>query len=205
MSGGLAGKFVIGYVGTHGMAHALGNVLDTAERLRDEPDIRFLLVGAGAEREALVGDAARRGLGNVVFQGLQPKDMMPAIWSLCDVALVHLKDSPVFAGVLPSKIFEAMGMGLPVLLAAPQGEASRVVVGDRAGLHVPAENPEALADAAKSLHADQEKRDRLAKASLAAAPSHSREAQAREMLRVLEMAAAGDGHRAGAALPVPGR
>jgi len=202
---GLAGKFVIGYVGTHGMAHALGNVLDTAERLRDEPDIRFLLVGAGAEREALVGDAVRRGLGNVVFQGLQPKDMMPAIWSLCDVALVHLKDSPVFAGVLPSKIFEAMGMGLPVLLAAPEGEASRVVVGDRAGLHVPAENPEALADAAKSLHTDQEKRDRLAKASLAAAPSHSREAQAREMLRVLEMAAAGDGHWAGAALPVPGR
>jgi len=204
---GLSCRFVIGYVSTHGMAHALGNVLDAAERLRGEPEIRFLLVGAGAgvEREALVADAERRGLDNVVFQGLQPKDMMPAIWSLCDVALVHLKESPVFAGVLPSKIFEAMGMGLPVLLAALESKASRVVVEDGAGLHIPAENPEALADAAKALHANQGERDRLAKASLAAAPSHSRETQARDMLRVLELAATGDGHRAGAAVAVPGR
>ena len=70
---------------------------------------------------------------------------MPAVWSLCAVALVHLKASPVFAGVIPSKIFEAMGMGLPVLLAAPEGEASRIVEGDGAGLSVPPEDPEALA------------------------------------------------------------
>jgi len=202
---GLAGTFVVGYVGTHGMAHALGNVLDAAERLRGEPDIRFLLVGAGAEREALVADAARRGLDNVAFRGLQPKEMMPAVWSLCDVALVHLKDSPVFAGVLPSKIFEAMGMGLPILLAAPEGEASRVVKGDGAGIRVPAEGPAALADAVRALNTDRAERDRLAAASLAAAPGHSRETQARDMLRVLEMAAAGDGHRAAAAVPVPGR
>jgi len=202
---GLGGKFVVGYVGTHGMAHALGNVLDAADRLRGEPDIRFLLVGAGAERDALIADATRRGLDNVVFQGLQPKEMMPAVWSLCDVALVHLKDSPVFAGVLPSKIFEAMGMGLPVLLAAPNGEASRVVLGDGSGLHVHAEDPQALADAVRTLNADRKERDRLATASLAAAPGHSREAQARDMLTVLEMAAVGDGHRAGAGVPVPGR
>ena len=52
--------------------------------------------------------------------------MMPKVWSLCDVALVHLKNSPAFAEVLPSKMFEAMGMGLPVLMALPEGEATEI-------------------------------------------------------------------------------
>ena len=58
---GLAGAFVLGYVGTHGMAHGLMNVLDAAERLRDRPDICFLLVGDGAERaQLLAGSSAVR-------------------------------------------------------------------------------------------------------------------------------------------------
>lgn len=188
---GLDGKFVVGYVGTHGMAHALGNVLDAAERLKDNDAIRFLLAGAGAERDALIADANRRTLSNIIFMPRQPKDRMPAVWSLCDVALVHLKDSPVFAGVIPSKIFEAEAMGLPLLLAAPEGEASRIVLDDKAGLHVPAEDPVALADAATRLAEDKETRDAFAAAALAAAPTHSRETQAREMLDVLQMAADG--------------
>lgn len=186
---GLAGRFVLGYVGTHGMAHGLANVLDAAERLRDAPDLAFLFVGAGAERQALMDDAARRGLGNVVFAPPQPKDMMPRVWSLCDVALVHLKDSPAFAEVIPSKIFEAMGMGLPILLAAPEGEASRIVLEDGAGLWVPAARPDDLAAAARSLAADRELTARLAAASLAAAPSHSRQRQAEDFIRVLEKVA----------------
>lgn len=198
---GLEGKFVVGYVGTHGMAHALANVLDTAERLAGDDRLRFLLVGAGAERDTLITEAERRGLANVVFQAPQPKERMPEIWSLCDVALVHLKDSPVFSGVIPSKIFEAMGMGLPILLAAPEGEASRIVADDRAGLRVAAENPEALADAVRRLADDGDLRTTLARHSLEAAPLHSRERQAEEMIRVLDMAARGMGHAVGLAVP----
>jgi len=183
---GLAGKFVVGYVGTHGMAHALSNVLDAAERLRDEPGIAFLLAGGGAERDMLVADAERRGLENVVFLARQPKERMPAVWSLCDVALVHLKNSPVFQDVIPSKIFEAMAMGLPVLMAAPQGEASAILEADGAGLHVPAEDPDALAGAVRRLAGDAQLRNKLAAASLAAAPNHSRERQARDMMAVLQ-------------------
>lgn len=190
---GLEDKFVVGYVGTHGMAHALGNVLDAAERLHGRDDIRLLLAGAGAERDALIAEAKRRGLSNVVFMDRQPKEMMPDVWSLVDVALVHLKDNPVFAGVIPSKIFEAEAMGLPLLLAAPEGEASAIVLTDGAGLHVGAEDPGALADAIIKLKDDDGLRNRLAIASLNAAPSHSREVQAGEMLRVLELAAAGRG------------
>ncbi len=194
---GVDGKFVIGYVGTHGMAHALGNVLDTAERLKDETGVCFLLAGAGAERDALMAAAKRRQLDNVVFMPRQPKELMPAVWSLCDVALVHLKDSPVFAGVIPSKIFEAQAMGLPLLLCAPEGEASRIVLNDGAGLHVPAENPEALANAVKALSKDKETIKDFAAAARRAAPSHSRETQAREMLDVLQKTADGRGHLVG--------
>jgi colanic acid biosynthesis glycosyl transferase WcaI len=184
----LADKFVVGYVGTHGMAHALINVLDAAERLRDRPEIAFLLAGGGAERDMLVAEAEQRGLANVVFLARQPKERMPAVWSLCDVALVHLKDSPVFKEVIPSKMFEAMAMGLPILMAAPEGEASAILAADGAGLHVPAEDPDALAGAARRLLDEENLRTALAAASLAAAPRHSRETQARDMIAVLQQA-----------------
>ncbi|CAA7624221.1 Glycosyltransferase [Candidatus Terasakiella magnetica] len=190
---GLADSFVIGYVGTHGMAHGLINVLDAAEKLRGFPRIKFLLVGAGAERQMLMDEARRRNLDNVVFGPAQPKDRMPAVWSLCDVALIHLKDSPAFAEVIPSKIFEAMGMGLPLLLVAPKGEASRIIEADQAGLFVPAAQPQALADAARTLAEDADLLRNLAAASLAAAPRHTRERQAELFIQVLTHVVAGEG------------
>ena len=195
---GLEECFVAGYVGTHGMAHALGNVLDAAERLKDKDAIRFLLVGAGAERDRLIADAERRGLKNVIFMPMQPKEMMPKIWGLCDVALVHLKNDPVFAGVIPSKIFEAMASGVPVLLAAPEGEASRIIAEDGAGLHVAPEDPGALADAVVAFEGDPARLRALGEKGLLAAPNHSRETQARQMAAVLELAAAGRGSEASA-------
>ncbi len=194
---GVEGKFVVGYVGTHGMAHGLSNVLDAAERLRGDDGLRFLLAGAGAERQGLIAEAARRGLDNVVFMDPQPKENMPAVWSLCDVALVHLKDSPVFAGVIPSKIFEAMAMGLPLLLAAPEGEASRLLAGEGSGLWVPAGDPEALAAAARRLMNDAELRNGYARRSLQAAPGHSRQAQARRMIEVLDSVTGGRSYTKG--------
>lgn len=188
---GLEGRTVIGYVGTHGMAHGLINVLDAAGHLRGRDDLRFLLVGAGAERQMLVDEAARRGLENVVFLPLQPKEMMPRIWSLCDVALIHLKDDPTFAEVIPSKIFEAMGMGLPLLAVCPEGEASRIVTGEQAGLWVPAGRPAELAEAAVRLADDVPLRTRLAECSLRAAPSYSRQRQAEKMIAVLEQVVQG--------------
>jgi len=76
---GLAGQFVVGYIGTHGLAHDLGNVIAAADMLRDKP-ITFLFVGAGAERQKLIADAAQRKLTNVVFIPMQPKDAMAGIW-----------------------------------------------------------------------------------------------------------------------------
>ncbi|MGQ0663074.1 MAG: glycosyltransferase family 4 protein [Pseudomonadota bacterium] len=195
---GLTGKFVVGYVGTLGMAHGLANLLVAAARLAERQDLCFLLVGPGAERAGLMAEAVRRGLRNVVFAPPQPKETMPRVWSLCDVALVHLKDSAVFADVIPSKMFEAMAMGLPLLLASPRGEAAAIVEGEGAGLWVPAGDARALAGAARRLADDPGLLRRLAAASLGAAPRYSRERQARDMARVLERAAAaaaGDARR----------
>ena len=184
----VAGKFVIGYVGTHGMAHGLANVLAAAEQLKNHDDIRFLFAGAGAERDMLMETAEKKSLSNVIFLPMQPKGKMPAVWSLCDIALVHLKDSPAFTEVIPSKIFEAMAMGLPILLCVPDGEACEILSSHQAGLWVQPENPAALAEACLKLLEDKSLREHLAQNSLAAAPYHSRSVQAEEMIAVFDKA-----------------
>ena len=173
------------------MAHGLTNVLDAADRLRDTPEIVFLFVGAGAERDMFIAEAGCRGLGNVVFQPVQPKEKLASVWSLCDIALAHLKNTPLFAGALPTKMFEAIGMGLPIVLATPEGEASRFLADIGAGVWVPPEDPEALAGAIRALYADPSARERFAAASKAAAPAHSRESRARDTLQVLTKVVAG--------------
>ena len=196
---GLKDSFVVGYLGTHGMAHALANVLDAAEILRDRPEIKFLFIGNGAERDELIASAQERRLENVRFIQSQPREVIPSAWSLCDVALVHLKDAPAFSEVIPSKIFEAMAMGRPILIAAPEGVASRLVVGDHAGRWVPPENSKALAEAVCRLADDDSLRAKLAGNALAASLKYGRHRQAQEMLQVLEIADAGWGARAGTA------
>jgi len=182
-------QFVIGYLGTHGMAHGLVNVLHCAELLKENKKILFLFVGAGAERDELMEYAKARQLPNVKFIATQPKNTMPQLWSICNVALVHLKNNPVFAEVIPSKIFEAMGMGLPILLAAPAGEASDIITDEAVGIWVQPEQPQALADAALQLSQQPELCQQYAEQSLKRAYFHSRERQANEMLAVLETTA----------------
>ena len=156
-----------------------------------------MLVGDGAERDRLIKAANKRGLANVLFIPPQPKKLMPVVWSVCDVALVHLRNLEVFTEVIPSKTFEAMAMGLPIVLALPEGEASRILAADGAGVHVAAEDPAALADAVRDL-ADNEDRCRaLGQRARAAAAQHTRERQAEEMLHTLQLAADGRGAHAG--------
>ena len=200
---GLKDRFVVGYAGTHGMAHGLMNVLDAAALLSERTDITFLLVGAGAEREALMLESEARGLENVIFMPPQPKDMMPAVWSLCQVALVHLRNSPAFEDVIPSKMFEAMGMGLPIILALPSGEARDILEADGAGIHVPPEDPTELAVAVTRLADQTDFYHSLRLKSLAAAPRHSRETQAEHMISALKVVIEGKGGRV-AEIPVPG-
>ncbi len=194
---GLKDKFVIGYIGTHGMAHGLSNVLEAAARLRGNDRVMFLFVGDGAERDDLISLAAEKGLENVRFIESQPREKVPAIWSVCDVALVHLRDSVVFSEVIPSKIFEAMAMELPTLLVAPQGVASDIVLSTRSGVWAPAEQPDRLAHVAARLAEKPRLLEMLGRNGAAASGRFSRRRQAEEMIKVLEDAAAGRGGTAG--------
>lgn len=183
---GLAGKFVAGYMGTHGMAHALPKVLEAAERLRDRADIAFFFAGSGAERAHVEQIVAERGLSNVRLIPRQPKERMPSLWSLCDLAIVPLRDTPVFATVIPSKIFESMGMGVPILMSLPEGEATDIVRGTRSGVCVPPENPEAMAAEIERLADAPEEMAQLRTLARAAAPGFSRDVLAKSMLDVLQ-------------------
>ena len=186
----LHGKFVIGYLGTHGLAQALDKVLESAALLQHNDDIRFLFAGGGAERAMLETMALERNLSNVVMMPRQPKAMMPAVWSLCDISLISLRDTPLFTKVIPSKIFESMGMGLPIVISCPAGEATGIIQSTGSGVVVPPENSATLAAGILELYDNREHLGNLAQASAGAAKTYDRAQQARLMLASLASAAA---------------
>mgnify|MGYP001050391226 CR=1 FL=1 len=184
---GLEGKFVLGYLGTHGAAHALSNIFDAAAILKDRvPQVHFLFVGDGAERKQLLARLETEKLPNVTMIGPRPKTEMPSWWSLLDMSLISLKKQALFSGVIPSKIFEAMGMGIPLLFVGPSGEGSEILVEEDCGILVPPEDPQALAKAAEMLLADPARVVELRRNSREAAGRHSRAAQAAGMIAVYQ-------------------
>ena len=123
---GLDGHFTVAYVGTLGLAHGLTLLIDVAERLKERRELRFVLIGDGADRAKLEEEVRRRGLDNVVMLGLQPREAMPDWIASIDLLLVMLRDLPVFETVIPSKIFEFLAQERPVVLAA-KGEIRRMM------------------------------------------------------------------------------
>lgn len=151
---GLEGKFVVSYVGTHGMAHKLSVLLDVADRLRAQPDVQLLLVGEGAEKAALVEDAERRGLTNVTFLGQQPREKIPDFLVASDLVAVVLKRTDLFEKVIPSKMFEIMGCARPLLLAV-QGEARAIVEASGAGYLAEPEDVDSIVEQILSAKSDR--------------------------------------------------
>jgi glycosyltransferase involved in cell wall biosynthesis len=141
----LAGRFVVGYSGNMGRAHEFRTMLDAAVRLRDRPDICFLLVGDGHQRSWIEAEAHRLGLANVMFQHLQPKEQLADSLGAADVHLVSLL--PELEGfVVPSKFYAAAAAGRPVLFVGdPDGEVARLVVACDCGATVAPDDGAALA------------------------------------------------------------
>jgi colanic acid biosynthesis glycosyl transferase WcaI len=153
-------RFVIMYVGTHGMAHGLQSVLEAANALRDEADKVFVFVGEGAEKDNLKRQAARWQLPNVQFIDQQAKSRIPLFYAACDLGLVSLRDTELFQEVLPSKIFEYLGMERAVLLNVG-GEARQVVEAAGAGVYVPSGDVPALVSAIRQLASRREELDEM--------------------------------------------
>ncbi len=182
------GKFVAGYIGTHGMAHALETVLQAAQRLKAMPggeSFQFLFLGDGARKLDLQAQAARMQLDNVVFVESVPKDEVARYWSVLDVSIIHLRRTELFTTVIPSKIFECMGMGLP-LLHGVAGESAEIVQREGVGLVFEPENVQQLVHHLLAMHGDVEARDGYRRSGPQAARRYDRRALALEMLGILE-------------------
>lgn len=150
---GIADQFVVAYVGTVGLAHGLDVVIRAGTLLRDDNRIILLVVGDGAQLAHLRKEADDAGLANVLFTGLLPKNQIPDIIAESDACLVHLKRRELFRTVLPSKIFEAMGMGRPVILGV-EGFSRDLLLESGGGIPIEPENAEQLADAIRKLAAN---------------------------------------------------
>lgn len=189
---GLTGKFVAGYIGTHGLAHGLETLLDAAEILkqRGADDIRIVLLGDGARKPAIKAAAQQRGITSVIFLDTVPKSEVPHYWGLLDATIIHLRRDPVFCAVIPSKLFEAMAMGIPVILGV-EGEAADILTRAKAGLPIPPEDAPALAEALLAMRDDARLLADLGENGRSAALAYSRPALAATMLTALESVAAG--------------
>ena len=185
---GLEGKFVAGYIGTHGLCHGLETLVAAAERLRGT-GIVFLFLGDGARKQFLRDMAAEKKLDNVVFIDSVPKAEVPRYWSILDVSVIHLQKTELFTTVIPSKLFESMGMGLPVLHGV-EGESARIVRDENAGIPFEPENADALVAALRRLKENPAELAQFKASCLKGAQNYDRTNLALKMMRILEGVAA---------------
>jgi colanic acid biosynthesis glycosyl transferase WcaI len=148
----LAGTFNVMFAGTMGIVQALDAVLDAAGGLRDaRPDIRFVFVGGGIERDRLEAIAGQRGLSNVMFLPRQPMEAMGSILALADVLLVHLKDDPLFRITIPSKTQAYLAAGIPVLMGV-RGDAADLILRSGGGQVCEPESPKSIIEGVLRLY-----------------------------------------------------
>lgn len=155
---GLSDKFVVLYAGNIGLSQGLELVLDAASQSITQPDCIFVFVGDGAGKNALVEEAKKRELSNIMFIPFQPREQLPKVLATADISLIILKKGAAF-GSLPSKTYSIMASGRPIIACLdPDSEASELIERSGAGFSIPPEDPIALANSIKILKNDKELR-----------------------------------------------
>ena len=185
---GLQDKFVVGYIGTHGLAHGLDVILDAAKLLKAQPYVdlfRFILLGDGANKKTLKQRAKTEELNNVIFMDSVPKDHVVRYWSLLDASIIHLKKDELFTSVIPSKLFECMGMAIPVLHGV-KGESAAIVELEDVGLLFEPQNAQTLIAGLIRLSGDACLIQRLKTNGPIAARKYDRSSLALNMLVILQ-------------------
>jgi glycosyltransferase involved in cell wall biosynthesis len=184
---GLAGKFVVGYIGTIGMAHGLDLLIKDIAEFKDK-DTVFLFIGDGATKRQLVAQAHNLKTGNIIFLDAVSKEKVADYLSLVDVSLVPLKREAAFKNVIPSKIFESAAMGIPILLGV-EGQALSIVEDFRAGVGFIPEDGNDMLNKLLALKTDTELFRRISLNCLALARAYDRSILAENMRRVLHESA----------------
>lgn len=181
---GLEGKRIIGYIGTHGMAHKLDFILDCARNMQGRNDFHFLFIGAGAEREALLAKKEREGISNVTMLDSVPKDQVVRYISILDLSLINLRKSELFKTVIPSKMFENAGMQIPIIMGV-QGEAQEMLEEYGAGLCFEPENEEDFNAKLQQLLSDPDLYERCRTGGAEMSRDYDRKALADKMLECM--------------------
>jgi len=153
--GAAPGDCLLLYAGTHGISHALPAVAAAAARLGDQP-VRFAFVGEGADKPKLARALAELGVGNATMRPGVPHQDVPGLLAAADICLVPLRDVPLFASFIPSKLFEYLAAGKAVV-GSVSGEAAEILR-EAGAVVVPPEDDAALARAIGELAADPERR-----------------------------------------------
>ncbi len=183
---GLGQRFAVAYVGTIGMASGLQVAIRAGQKLADQGDdsIRIVLVGDGAERAEIAAQA--RELSAVEVIGRLPKSEIPALLRSVDGCFIHLKGTPLFRTVLPSKMFEAFAMRRAVVLGV-DGDAREIMERAEAGVFVRPDDEDDLIEKIRSLQADPAKCERLGdNGRKAAEQTFNRDTLAADYLQILE-------------------
>lgn len=168
---GAKDRFNIIYAGNIGLAQGLDTILDTAQLLQDIPEIQFVLIGGGVDREHLQVRAQKMHLTNVRFVDQQPPERMADFLALADVLYMQLRDEPLFRITIPSKMYSYLACARPII-AAVTGDAADTIQEAQAGLVCLPQDPAALAKAVRTLYA---------------MPKHEREAMGEAGRRTFEM------------------
>jgi len=172
-------KFLVGYIGTHGMAHNLEFIMEAMADLQDR-DIHLLCVGDGARKQTAMEKSLELRLRNVSFLDPVPKDEVPQCLSALDAVLVPLRKSETFKSVIPSKIFEAAAMGKPILLGV-DGQARKIVEKYDAGLFFEPEGKASFLMALTRVKEDGDLWNRLAEGGAALSKDYDRKTLACRM------------------------
>lgn len=152
------GSVVALYAGLHGYAQGLQQVLEAAVQLKAHTNLYIVFIGDGPEKQALMKSADDKGLSNVRFLDPVAREKIPALLASADIALIPLKER-IF-GAVPSKLYEAMGAGVPVVLMTG-GEAEDIVRDSGAGLVVAPGDIGSLASAIRELAENPEERRKM--------------------------------------------
>lgn len=186
---GISGdKFVILYMGAHGISHGLAKILDAAEILREERGIHFLFVGEGAVKRDLVELAKNKQLPNLTFLPGQHREKVVDFYHLADACLVPLRDVAGLNTFIPSKMFEIMGCSKPII-APLRGESADILTRSGAALVIPPENSGELVTAIKVLKNDPDRCRRMGQNGRAFVENnYDRKILAKKYLTVIEKA-----------------
>lgn len=182
---GLEAKRIIGYIGTHGMAHKLDFILRCAKNMEGKNDYHFLLIGSGAEKANLLKMKEDMDITNVTMLDSVPKSEVHRYISILDLSLINLKKSPLFTTVIPSKIFENAGMEIPIIMGV-EGEAQEIVEKYGAGLCFEPENEADFNEKLTMLLSDDDLYQRCKEGCRRLSMDFDRKKLASDMLEVIE-------------------